>query len=133
MKRFILRMGMTCLLGISSVALAEWELEWSTIDGGGAMRSTAGGYELSGTIGQFDAGESASASFSHTGGFWFEHSPGDCVLDGAVTLFDVAAFDQCSAGPESPVDSECTCMDFDGDGDVDLQDASELQLAIITQ
>jgi hypothetical protein len=128
MTRLAAVIGISCLLGVFSAASAEWELEWRTVGGGGAMRST-GGYELSGTIGQPDAGHSASASFNLSGGFWFEHAPGDCVLDGAVTLYDVAAFEQCSAGPESPeVDSACTCMDFDGDSDVDLRDAAELQL-----
>lgn len=124
-------MGIYSLLGLFSAASAEWELQWHTVDGGGAMWSTSSGYELSGTIGQPDAGQSYSASFSLSGGFWFEHAPGDCVLDGDVTLYDVTAFEQCSAGPESPeVDLDCTCMDFDGDGDVDLQDAAELQLML---
>lgn len=124
---------MVSLAIICSVALAEWNLDWRTVDGGGAMRSTSASYELSGTIGQLDAGYSEGQSISLTGGFWFENAPGDCILDGAITLFDLTAFDECAAGPESPdVVPDCACMDFDGDGDVDLRDAAALQSAFST-
>lgn len=117
------------LLAACSISLAEWNLEWRTIDGGGAMRSTSGSFELSGTIGQSDAGRSDGPTLSLTGGFWFEHTLGDCVLDGSVTLLDAASYADCAAGPDSlDVSSPCACMDFDGDGDVDLGDAAELQI-----
>ncbi len=35
----------------------DFDLDRWTIDGGGEMRSVGGGYELSGTIGQPDAGD----------------------------------------------------------------------------
>jgi hypothetical protein len=92
------------------------------------MRSISSSFELSGTIGQLDAGRSDGSTFGLTGGFWFEHAPGDCMLDGAVTLFDAARFDTCAVGPEvSSPDESCVCMDFDGDGDVDLRDAADFQ------
>lgn len=117
------------VLFAATMVVAEWELEWHSVDGGGAMLSTGGGFELSGTIGQSDAAEGAGGPFSLSGGFWFEHAPGDCVLDGTVTLHDVNSFQECAAGPDSPeVSVFCLCMDFDADGDVDLRDAAELQL-----
>ena len=48
----------------------DYDLSWSTIDGGGAMRSTGGDYELSGTIGQPDAGEMSGGDYTLQGGFW---------------------------------------------------------------
>ena len=125
---------MISLVMVCSVALAEWDLEWHTIDGGGAMRSTSASYELSGTIGQQDAGYSEGQTISLTGGFWFEHAPGDCVLDAAITLHDVEGFRACAAGPESATESsECWCMDLDDDGDVDLRDAAEFQTMFVSR
>lgn len=37
-----------------------YDLTWSTLDGGGAMFSTGGGYSLGGTLGQPDAGAASS-------------------------------------------------------------------------
>lgn len=120
--------AMIMALATGSLALGEWELGWRTVDGGGAMRSTSSSFELSGTIGQPDAGRSDGPNFGLTGGFWFEHAPGDCVLTGAITLHDATAFESCAVGPEvSSPDESCRCMDFDGDGDVDLRDAAEFQ------
>ena len=47
-----------------------YELTWSTIDGGGYMFSTGGGYSLGGTVGQPDAGVLAGGSYTLAGGFW---------------------------------------------------------------
>lgn len=47
------------------------EIAWSTVDGGGAMLSTAGTYSLSGTIGQPDAGLVTTTHYSLAGGFWY--------------------------------------------------------------
>lgn len=128
MKNMSMILSSAFVLVTVSIAMAEWGLEWRTMDGGGAMRSTSMHFEVSGSIGQFDAGRSEGQTLSLTGGFWFEHSPGDCVLDGAVTLYDTAIFEECAEGPNSPnVPSSCTCMDFDGDGDVDLRDVAEFQ------
>ncbi len=67
----VLSLGLVLL---AQAALPEggggYDLSWFTIDGGGEMFSTGGGYELSGTIGQHDAGEMAGGSYTLTGGFW---------------------------------------------------------------
>jgi hypothetical protein len=48
-----------------------YDLTWSTIDGGGGMFSTGGTYELSGTIGQPDAGTQSGGTYTLNGGFWY--------------------------------------------------------------
>ena len=50
--------------------VAGFEITWYSIDGGGGMRSTGGDFELSGTIGQPDAGRMSGGDFTLTGGFW---------------------------------------------------------------
>jgi len=51
-------------------ALAQFALDWWTIDGGGGT-STGGGYVVTGTLGQPDAGSVLSGGdFTLTGGFW---------------------------------------------------------------
>ncbi|VGO16734.1 hypothetical protein PDESU_05325 [Pontiella desulfatans] len=52
-------------------AWAQYSIDWHTIDGGGGT-STNGQYEVSGTIGQPDAGSApmTGGPFSLSGGFW---------------------------------------------------------------
>ncbi len=89
--------------------------------------------ELSGTIGQADAGAMAGGDFTLTGGFWFPVVAGDCNADGGVNLFDYDAFEAClsSSGPAGPgapgLDPGCVCYDLDQSGTVDLLDVAELQ------
>ena len=52
----------------------NYDLTWNTIDGGGAMSATGGAFELSGTIGQMDAGNMSGGTFTLTGGFWHDSS-----------------------------------------------------------
>jgi hypothetical protein len=47
----------------------SFSIDWYTIDGGGGT-STGGAYQLSGTIGQSDAGAMSGGNYSLTGGFW---------------------------------------------------------------
>ena len=47
-----------------------YDLSWSTIDGGGMMFSTGGGYSLGGTMGQPDAGTLSGGGYTLAGGFW---------------------------------------------------------------
>lgn len=57
---------------------ARYELNWSTIDGGGGT-SSGGPYTLTGTIGQPDAAWSSGGQYELLGGFW----PGGplCIVD----------------------------------------------------
>jgi hypothetical protein len=105
-----------------------YDLTWHTIDGGGVMRSTGGNFELSGTIGQPDAGAMSGGNFTLTGGFWFELVPSDCNEDGVVNLFDYDTFQTCMTGPGGgPLPAGCNCYDFDRDGVVTLEDFATMQ------
>ncbi len=121
-------------LALASAVLADdFTISRSTVDGGGVMFSTDGqpdGFELSGTIGQPDAGAMSGDDFTLTGGFWFALAPGDCNVDGGVNLFDYDVFEAClnSSGPAGGIlGPDCVCYDLDQNGTVDLLDVAELQ------
>ena len=107
----------------------EFEMSRWTIDGGGVMESKGGDFELSGTIGQPDAGIVKSDEFTLTGGFWFEQPPGDCNSDGWANLYDYGDLAWCLTGPEGELKTNCDCFDVDNDEDVDLSDAAQFQSA----
>ena len=74
------RMMILCLLWLVlltlSPALAQtYELDWWTVDGGGATFSTGGAFELGGTIAQPDAGVMWGGLYALAGGFWASTSP----------------------------------------------------------
>jgi hypothetical protein len=117
-------------LGVFAVVAAggpEYELSRFTIDGGGVMRSTGGDFELSGTIGQPDAGSLTGGDVEVTGGFWFSLTPADCNEDGFVNSVDHAAFTQCVGGPDVAATAGCECFDVDASGTVDLRDFAAIQ------
>ena len=122
----------TFMLSIISFGVAvadDFEINRSTIDGGGE-HSTSGNFELSGIIGQPDAGVMEGDGFTLTGGFWFEEPPDDCNRDGWVNLIDYDDFDQCLSGPTAGLSQpQCNCFDRDGDNDVDLSDVCQFQSA----
>ena len=119
------------LLSISGVVLAAANnsIERHTLDSGGIMRSSSGNLELSGTVGQMDAGTVLSGGpLSLTGGFWLRLSQGDCNEDGIVDLNDFSQMVGCFGGPhDSGLKDYCLCFDADEDGDVDLRDFSVFQ------
>jgi hypothetical protein len=51
-------------------AVGQYNLDWFTVDGGGASGLTGGSFALSGTIGQPDAGVLTGGGFVLQGGFW---------------------------------------------------------------
>jgi hypothetical protein len=57
-------------LFMASPAWGQYDLNWFTIDGGGAMQVGGGSYTLGGTVGQPDAGQMAGGTYSLSGGFW---------------------------------------------------------------
>ena len=90
MTKLMPRLIVTTLCMSASVpALArDYAIDWHTVDGGGALFSTGGTYELSGTIGQPDANElvMTGGAYSLAGGFWFDCILGGC--DGPVRYVD---------------------------------------------
>jgi hypothetical protein len=130
-----------------------FDLTWSTIDGGGGT-SSGGGFELSGTIGQPDAGPNGGMTgggYTLTGGFWPGALPActtfvaaDFTQDCRVNEADFLIFVACATGPGSPYDPDdlptgCDLVpdqdgiiaaDFDGDGDVDHDDYGVFQRCI---
>ena len=48
----------------------DYDLSWSTVDGGGATFSEGGSYKLGSTIGQPDAGTLQGGDSALGGGFW---------------------------------------------------------------
>ncbi len=61
---------MALLAAAIAPAIAQYSINWSTIDGGGGT-SSGGQYSLRGTIGQHDAGGPMNGgNYSLTGGFW---------------------------------------------------------------
>jgi hypothetical protein len=71
------------MAGAASVAvLAQYSIDWSTIDGGGGYAS-GGNYAMRGTIGQPDAGNMDGGDFVIHGGFWV---PQAVQMEGAPWL-----------------------------------------------
>lgn len=125
------------LLLVIAAGVHAYEINWSTIDGGGGS-SAGGGYAMSGTIAQPDAGVPLTGSgYELVGGFWtvgLTQPPtamsGDCDIDGDIDLLDFGQFQVCFTGMDAgPYADGCACSDFDGDGDVDLLDFGQFQLA----
>jgi len=121
--------GMVLAVVGTALAVDEFEITRSTIDGGGAMESAGGDFSLSGTIGQPDAGVMAGGEFQLTGGFWFETPPGDCNATGLVDLLDYFDFDVevCITGPTGGIVPGCECFDVDRSGSVNLRDFGIIQ------
>ena len=57
------------LWGPQNISAQSYSIDWFTVDGGGGT-STGGGYSLSGTIGQPDAGTMSGGNYTIQGGFW---------------------------------------------------------------
>jgi hypothetical protein len=67
-----LLMGVLLLAGFD-LALAQgggFDLTWFTVDGGGASGLSGGGFTLSGTAGQPEAGATSGGGYALVGGFW---------------------------------------------------------------
>ena len=122
-------LAVMAIVVVGAAVAQEISVTRSTIDGGGVMNSTGGGFELSGTIGQPDAGVlSGGDDLTLTGGFWFGQPLFDCNADGGVNLLDFGDLLACVSGPNGGlVTPSCSCFDLDADGDVDLKDAGDFQ------
>ncbi len=102
------------VLILSLPALADYEINWSTIDGGGGA-SSGGPYTLVGTIGQPDAAWSIGGIYELLGGF----RPGGPLC--------IVGFDDFARFAEGWLETGSGLAgDLDGDNDVDLDDLSRL-------
>jgi len=73
-----------------------YEIRWHTVDCGGGS-SSGGPFELSGTIGQHDAGNPMTGgAFGVTGGYWAASQGciADCNDDGTLNILDFVCFQQ---------------------------------------
>ena len=109
---------------------ADLTIDWYSIDGGGAMFTTGGTLELSGTVGQPDAGAALTGGdLELEGGFWAVTAGadtfcfGDLDGDGAIGLSDLAQLLSNYGMPSGAVYED---GDLDSDGDVDLADLAGL-------
>jgi hypothetical protein len=103
-----------------------FDLTWSTIDGGGAMNSAGGPFDLSGTIGQPDAQSPpvmTGGTFALTGGFWPAASVCFCLsdmnTDGKKDGADAQRFVNCIL-----LGGDCSCADVDQANGVEFGDVS---------
>jgi hypothetical protein len=94
------RIAALLTLALAVHASADYDLSWFTIDSGGDMWTTGSGFELSGTIGQPDAGAvvMTGGGFELIGGFWPVISTGPSVCagdlncDGQISFGDINPF-----------------------------------------
>jgi hypothetical protein len=111
-----------------------FDLTWSTVDSGGAMRSQGGAFELCGTIGQYDAGMLTGGASGLAGGFWSaaaDAAPCDCQLFGdmapeggdcSVDVGDILML--LDAFPGVVICPDCDLSPCGGDGNTDVCDIS---------
>ncbi len=125
----------TAVLAVTATASAQqYTIDWYSIDGGGAMFTSGQQYELSGTIGQPDAGAMAGNEFQLVGGFWAAASAGapcdpcDANCDGAIDAFDVEPFITVLLGGGGC--APCT-GDVNGDGVIDAFDIEPFVLCLL--
>ena len=108
--RLLLIFGIAALTAFASPGWGDYQIVWSTIDGGGGT-STGGQYVLTGTIGQPDAAYSAGEQYELLGGF----RPGGPLC--FVQFDDFARF-----ADQWLYTGTGLAGDIDKDGDVDIED-----------
>ena len=133
--RLVLILALAMVGATAGAAADDWTIAWWTIDGGGAMSCVGVDFELSGSIGQPDAGAMTGGDYTLVGGFWpapSAHQLGDLNCDGEVNLFDIDPFVLALTSASNPdpfddyyaVHPDCDPLlaDIDGDGSVKLFD-----------
>ena len=122
------KLAAIAVVAVSTALAQELEISRSTVDGGGGMYAAGGSYELSGTIGQPDAGVLLGGEYQLAGAFWFPVLPGDAGEDGVIGLFDYNEFQSCLDGPDGgTLPPPCWVFDVNESGTVDLTDFAAIQ------
>ncbi|MHC5023829.1 MAG: hypothetical protein ACYTGG_07945, partial [Planctomycetota bacterium] len=121
----LLLTGMLALVATAATNVGELEVGWYTVDGGGGTSAGAlSPIEVSGTIGQPDAGTSSSGPITLVGGYWaitgVVFCPADLDASGGVEIVDLLAllgsWGDCPGCP----------ADLNGDDVVDIVDLLNL-------
>ena len=69
--RFLVLAAMFLMVSsVSAATVADYDLSWWTVDGGGTTNSSGGSYTLGSTIGQPDASVWQGGEYTLAGGFW---------------------------------------------------------------
>ena len=112
-----------CILFFSLPVFGNYEISWSTIDGGGGQ-SSGGSYVLTSTIGQPDAGQMSGGDYRVHGGFW----PRELML--AICFVNFEHFAEFAMywldAPCGPGNNWCGGADLDYSGDVTITDLNEV-------
>ena len=121
--------GLFLALTLTATATAQdLAIDWWTIDGGGDLWTVGGDFELSGTIGQPDAGVvMTGGDFALIGGFWATPTAptpppiclGDCDCDGVIDFNDINALVAVLSGGDP---CRFGNVDVNGDGLIDFDD-----------
>ena len=116
--------ALAVVLGGTLLAAADdFDVAWWTVDGG-YMPSAGGAFELSGTIGQPDAGVvMTGGDFSLVGGFWATPACwclSDVNHDGWRDGRDVQEFIDCLLASGG----DCACADVQTDGVLNMADVA---------
>jgi hypothetical protein len=110
------------IMAVSLPAIADYEISWHTIDGGGGT-STGGDFALVGTIGQPDVGEMVGGDYQLSGGFW----PRGPILSCFVNFEHFAELSlRWLDSPCNEGNNFCEGADLDFSFDVGLGDVREL-------
>ena len=106
----------------------DFTVAWWTYDAGGVISAAGGDYELSGTIGQPEAGVvMTGGGFELSGGFWMGVAagpaicPGDTNCDGQVDFADINPFVDALVGGVY-CDGTGHNADVNGNGGVGFED-----------
>lgn len=110
---------------VACPAFSQFDVKWNTTDAGGGS-SFGGPWEITGTIGQPDAGKTLNGITVLSGGFWSGVVHGvliaDMNCDGAVNNFDIDpfVFALTDAGAYQALYPNCDILagDINGDGAV---------------
>lgn len=138
MRRNSLALMFVYLLTPSLVLAGGFAVDWQSVDGGGRMDSSGGGYAVSGTIGQPDASlfnmPMTGGGYEVVGGFWPVAAvpevcacPGDVMPDALINGRDIQAFTDCLLGGGS----NCDCADTDPNGLLDVNDVDAFVIDLL--